>query len=354
MKRATIILYLVYINVLVAQCQSLTMPRTSPISYVSQRIGITDIQITYSSPFVRNREIWGGLVPMNKVWRAGADNNSIFETSHEIAINNHLLPAGKYGLHMIPAEEEWVIIFSKNNNSWGSFSYDESEDQLRIKVKPTAVEFQEYLSYQFEDRSENQVIASMIWEKIRIAFTIDLEVEKIVVNNFKKELRSKSQFDWQAWHQAAQYCLYQNVELEQGLEWVDYSLDGFFGSKEVFENLKTKAGLLEKLDSTSAALEIMERALNHPTATALNLYRHGRQILNNKMPEKALEIFQLCQNRFPENWLSHHGLARGFSSLSLFEKALLHEEKALEMAPEKSKVFLKENILKLKKKEDFN
>ena len=354
MNKFLFILILFFSNFNLLQSQPLTQPRPSPLCSVTHRLGITDIKITYSSPQVRDRKIWGGLVPYNEVWRAGADNNTIFETAHDVAINDQLLPAGKYGLHIIPEKEEWIIIFSKNYTSWGSFTYDETEDFMRIKVKPIEASFQEYLSFEFGDRSNNQVDVALIWEKIKIPFTIKAEVNKIVINNFKAELRSRSQFDWQAWHQAAQYSLYNGIELEQGLEWVNYSIDGFFAAQENYDNLKTKAEILEKLDSLSASKLIMEKAINHPTVTALDLYRYGRQLLNKKLADHALTIFQKSKKQFPNHWLSEHGLARGYSALGKYEKALLHEKNAFEIAPDESKGFLEKNIEKLKNNEDFN
>jgi len=354
MNKLTILFSLLFIGGSSLKSQELTQPRLSPLSSVSHRLGIVDIKITYSSPQVKGRKIWGNKVPYDKPWRAGADNNTIFETSHDISINDNQLAAGKYGLHMIPTEKEWVLIFSKNYTSWGSFTYSESEDQLRININPHEVDFQEHLSFQFEKRGYDFVEVSLVWEKIKVPFTIKANVDSLVIANFKEELRSKSQFDWEAWHQAARYCLYRELELEQGLEWVNHSLNGFFASKEVYDNLRTKAGLLEKLDSTTEAKLVLDKALAHPTATALDLYRHGHQVLFNKQVEQALNVFKNCKERYPTHWLSDHGLARAYSALGEYDKAILHEEFALKSAPERSKPYLIENIKKLKKNEDFN
>src|SRR5580765_806371 len=116
--------------------QNLTMPEASQKAMVMHRIGLTDITITYHSPLVKGRKIWGELVPYNEVWRAGANENTTISFSTNVMIEGKPLSAGTYGLHTIPTENEWTIIFSKNSTSWGSFFYDKSEDALRVMVKP--------------------------------------------------------------------------------------------------------------------------------------------------------------------------------------------------------------------------
>ena len=103
---------------------------------MKQQVGVTDITITYHRPVVNGRKIWGGLVPTGQVWRAGANENTTIEFSTPVSIEGKPLPAGTYGLHMIPGENEWTVIFSRNYTSWGSFSYDEKEDALRVTAKP--------------------------------------------------------------------------------------------------------------------------------------------------------------------------------------------------------------------------
>lgn len=152
--------------------------RASLKASVMQRIGVdTDITIVYSRPGVKGRQIWGGLVPYNKVWRAGADENTTFEVSKDVMINGKKLFAGKYGLHMLPGEKEWTIIFSKNNSAWGSFSYKQEEDALRITVTPKEAPDQEWLSYGFENLAGNSATAYLRWEKLKVPFEIKVAGE---------------------------------------------------------------------------------------------------------------------------------------------------------------------------------
>jgi len=121
-----------------AQSAVLDLPRDSQHSAVTQRIGITDITINYSRPLVKGRTIWGKLVPYNEVWRTGANENTTIKFTDPVSIEGKPLAKGVYGLHMIPGQDQWTIIFSNDNMAWGSFTYKEADDALRVTVKPQA------------------------------------------------------------------------------------------------------------------------------------------------------------------------------------------------------------------------
>lgn len=112
----------------------------SPAESTTGKINGTTITINYSSPSVKGRAIWGGLVPFGQVWRAGANNATTFITDKEVTIENAKLPAGKYTFFVIPEKTECTIIFNKVKEQWGAYDYKQSEDQLRVKVKPVATD----------------------------------------------------------------------------------------------------------------------------------------------------------------------------------------------------------------------
>ena len=154
---------------------------------VMQRLGAdTDITITYSRPGVKGRKIWGALVPYGMApgnqysknqpfpWRAGANENTTIEFSKDVLIEGKPLAAGKYGLHMVPSEKEWTIIFSKNNSAWGSFAYNPEEDALRVTVTPVAAPSQEWLTYGFEELAGKSATAFLHWEQLKVPFKISL------------------------------------------------------------------------------------------------------------------------------------------------------------------------------------
>ena len=161
--------------------------RQSQNSSVTQYVGVdTQITINYSRPAVKGRVVWGNMVPYGLSpgngysngnpfpWRAGANENTTIELNNEVKIEGTTLAAGKYSIHMIPSETDWIIIFNKNNDQWGSFSYDESADALRVTVTPVEATFQEFLTYNFGNITENSVIAFLHWEKLKIPFQINL------------------------------------------------------------------------------------------------------------------------------------------------------------------------------------
>jgi hypothetical protein len=152
---------------------------------VTQRLGLdTDVTFEFSRPGVKGRKIWGELVPfgMNPgikysndkpfPWRAGADENSTIEFNNDVLIEGNKLAAGKYGIHMVPSKKEWTVIFSKKNAEWGSFSYDEKEDALRISVLPENAPHQEWLTFGFDNPEGSSALAFLHWEKLKIPFNI--------------------------------------------------------------------------------------------------------------------------------------------------------------------------------------
>ena len=161
--------------------------RPSLKAAVMQRIGAdTDITIEYSRPGIKGRKVWGDLVPLglapgNKYskdkpfpWRAGANENTTILVTKDVLIEGGKLPAGKYGIHMIPGEKEWVIIFSKNNTAWGSFAYNQDEDALRVTVVPAKAPQQEWLLYGFDDLAGSSATAFLHWEQVKVPFKIKL------------------------------------------------------------------------------------------------------------------------------------------------------------------------------------
>ena len=175
----------------------LSFPRTTltqgekvPLSLkasVVQRLGVdTDITIVYCRPGVKGRTIWGELVPYGMApgnksskgnpfpWRAGANENTTIEFNKDVLIEGQKLPAGKYGIHMIPSEKDWIIIFSKNNSAMGSYSYNQEEDALRITVTPVKAPHQEWLMYGFDDLDGTSATAYLYWERLKVPFKIKL------------------------------------------------------------------------------------------------------------------------------------------------------------------------------------
>src|SRR5207248_8024882 len=146
----------------------LNLPDVSQAAEVKQRIALTDITIKYHRPLVNGRKIWGGLVPYGEVWRAGANENTTIEFSDAVSVEGQPLAKGTYGLHMIPTADSWTVIFSKMATAWGSFTYNQAEDALRVTVKPRPNEMEEALEYAFEDLKPDSATATLKWEKLAV------------------------------------------------------------------------------------------------------------------------------------------------------------------------------------------
>ena len=158
----------------------LDLPRQSQHAVVTQRIGITDITVNYHRPLVNGRQIWGKLVPYGQVWRAGANENTTITFTDPVTIEGQPLDKGTYGLHMIPGENQWTVIFSKMSNAWGSFSYKQDEDALRVTVKPQTAEFHDALTYDFDDVKPDSTVVTLRWDKVAVPFKVAVKVNDIV------------------------------------------------------------------------------------------------------------------------------------------------------------------------------
>src|SRR5229473_6176301 len=169
---------------------ALRMPEQSPAATVGQTIGITDVNITYHRPAVNKRKIWGALVPYGVLWRAGANQNSTISFSTPVKVEGQTLPAGTYGLFMIPGQTQWTVVLSKFTGDWGTYNYDQSEDAARVTVTPqTTADNQERLAFTFDDLTNNAATASMRWEKLRVPVKIEVDVPATVRASIRNVLR---------------------------------------------------------------------------------------------------------------------------------------------------------------------
>jgi len=326
----------------------LSLPNASPGAEIRQVVGLTEIGVSYHRPAVNEREIWGALVPYDLVWRAGANENTIVSFSSDVTIEGRPLAAGSYGLHMIPGESDWQVIFSHDTTAWGSFSYDESRDALRVSVKPLESRFEELLSYTFDEVTNESATLNLRWEKLRVPVRIDVDTEAVALASIREQLKGLSQFFWNGWNQAATYCLQNDIQLEQALEWAESSIQ----AEERFENLSTKAQILEKLGDAEEADEVLVRALE--IGNAGQLHQYGRTLLGEGRTEEAMEVFQRNATQHPDAWFVGFGLARGYSAMGQFDEAVASMQESLAAAPEGQKAYVQSMLQRLQNNEDIN
>jgi tetratricopeptide (TPR) repeat protein len=328
----------------------LKLPDTSQAAEVKQRIGLTDITVNYHRPLVKGRKIWGGLVPFGKVWRAGANENTTIEFSDPVSVEGKPLDKGTYGLHMIPNPDSCTVIFSKTNTGWGSYSYDQKDDALRVDVKPkTLPQSEEALEYEFEDLKPDSTAVTLKWERLGVPFTVAISDANQTLQNIRGQMKGAGQFAWQAPDQAAQFCLTQKINLEEALRWADLSIQ----NEERFENLSTKADILKALNRPDEAKITWNKALEK--ATAPQLYTYGRQLQNQKKAAEAMEIFKEVAKRFPQGVFGYLAQARIKSAAGDFAGALSDTKQAQAAAPtDAQKQSIQALITRLEAKQDIN
>ncbi|MBZ0199749.1 MAG: DUF2911 domain-containing protein [Ignavibacteriaceae bacterium] len=146
--------------------------RISPMAEVKQTVGFTDVEIIYSRPGVKGRTIWGALVPYNIVWRAGANEATKFIFSSDVFIEGKKLKAGAYSFFALPGRNEWSLIFNKVADQWGAFEYNESQDAIRIKVKPQKNTPTEWLTFTITKTSEFNAEVTLLWEMLKLEFEV--------------------------------------------------------------------------------------------------------------------------------------------------------------------------------------
>jgi hypothetical protein len=336
---------------------------------VGERIGITDVTIHYDRPGVKGREgkIWGDLVHKGFAdqgfgtskaapWRAGANENTIIEFSTPVNIEGQALPAGKYGFFIAYDPEECTAIFSKNSSSWGSYYYDANEDVLRVKVKPKPLDKSvEWLTYAFTDETNNGATVALSWEKLMIPIKVETDYNNLQLESFRRELRSEKSFNpgWQSFNQAAQFCLQNNVNLEEGSKWADEALGSPFVGQKNFTTLSTKAGFLRKFNKEAEADALMKEAL--PLGSVGEIHGYARQLLLQKKQKEAFDVFKVNYDKNPNEYTTQVGMARGYSAIGDYKKALGFAQKALPKAPDNgNKVNLERMIKKLQEGKDIN
>lgn len=336
------ILFLVVLNCSNAQ-QNLTQPQASQKAKVMQQIGLTEVKVIYHSPLAKGRTIWGDVVPYNEVWRCGANENTVFSVSTEIMVEGKKLSAGSYGLHMIPTQSEWTIIFSNENTAWGSFFYDESKDALRVKVKPRAAAQQEWLSYQFMDNKPESIVLTLRWEKLEIPVRIEVNLHETVFASMKQELHGVAGFGWQGHYQAAKYCFDNNIYPDEAIKLVDKSI----GNNPVFSNLNLKSQMLSKAGKQAEADELYKKAIASADENQLNSY--GYELIGKKDLDKAIEIFRLNVKKYPNSWNVYDSLGEACMSKGLKKEAIENYKTALSKAPETQHKRINDQIQKIEK-----
>jgi hypothetical protein len=280
MKKLTLLLLVLVLGLFSTQwAQDIQFPQPSPRAKVFQTIGLTDVEIVYSSPGVKDRVIWGKLVPLDKIWRTGANEATTIEFSNDVMIEGNKLAAGKYGLFTIPGKDEWTFIFSKQANLWGTGGYKQEEDALRVKVKPASAPSCERMTFKFADVTDDSGKVILHWEKLMVGFSITVETKAAVL----KSIENAMDRFWVTPFRAANYA-FANEEFDKAKEWINTST----ALKEIYWNMLLKARIYKKLAKTKKenqeAVKILEKAL----------------LLGKQLPEQQQQYVEEAKNLMAE------------------------------------------------------
>jgi hypothetical protein len=303
----------------------MTIPWDSPAATVSQTIGVTEVTLSTSRPAVKGRTIWGKVVPWNEVWRAGANRNTTIAFGDDVTVEGKALPAGTYGLHMIPRQAgNWTVIFSHDAGAWGSYHYDEQRDALRVDVKPAEAPFTEWLSFEFTDLADDHATLQLRWEKLAVPVKLATDTHAHVLAHAREDfLQGRSGFYWQSWNAVAKYCLDNQTHLEDGLGFAQR----FVAMQPGFGNLWTQAGLLAALGRPDEAAPLREKALALAGETDINTL--GYEYLQGGKLDEAIAAFRKNVEKYPQSWNVYDSLAEAFAmkgdktqAIELYGKAL--------------------------------
>ena len=321
-------------------------------SSVTQHIGLVRVTIDYNSPNVtgpsgedRRGKIWGTLVPWGFIdepfgtctqcpWRAGANENTVLTVSHDVQVEGKPLPAGSYGLFLAPQQQgDWTLILSKNHTSWGAFTYDPAEDALRVPVKPSKSEFHEWLTFEFVDRQPDRATVALKWEEMQVPFTISVpDIASTHLAKIREELRSSAGFRWQNWDQAAQYALTAK-RLDDAMYFAQNATSFPFIGQENFQTLSTLADV-QAARGMAEANATRDKALSHPSATAVQLHQYARVQLQRGNKAEAIRVWELNAKRYPNQWPVNVGLMRANSAAGKYKDALKYARLALAQVPD--------------------
>jgi hypothetical protein len=229
----------------------LSLPRPSPNASVHQLVGVTDVTVVYSRPGVKERKIWGDLVPYDKVWRTGANEATIITFTKDVKVNGADLKAGSYSLHTIPTTGDWTVIFNSAADPKAFYSYDETKNVLKLTVKPMEHAMTERLTFSFPEVGDSSATLVMAWEKLAIALKIETDAKAQVM------AQATTMFeDWRPAFQAANYA-WDNGAKAEATKWIDQSI----AAKAGMSNLTLKARILADAGMTKDAIATIEKAI---------------------------------------------------------------------------------------------
>lgn len=336
---------------------------------MTQYMGLTSVSVTYNSPDVkddkgndRTGEIWGELVPYGftnqyfglssqenpSPWRAGANENTTIEFSHDVVVQGEKIDAGKYGFFVVVAPEgDWEVILSENSTSWGSYFYVPEDVAYTLKAKPQENKFKEFLTYEFTEKKLESCVVELQWENLALPLKIEVEdINGLYVAQIRNELKNYAGFEYTSWAMAAGFCADKKINLDEALEWANHAIEGKWVGQTNYLTYLTKARVLKASGEDDEANAYFKKAVFHPTAVIFDVHGLGRKYISTGEVDLAFDIFQWNAKAHPNEWPVNVGLMRGYSAKGEYKTALKYCKKAQKNVDPKDELNVK-SLIKL-------
>ena len=232
--------------------QTIDVPAPSPKAKVEQRAGVTDFSVEYSSPGVKGRKIFGGLVPFDQLWRTGANAATKLTSSKAFSFGGTNVPAGTYSLFTIPGASNWTVILNKNTSIAGTNGYDTKDDVARVTVTASTVPARERMAFIFSETTEDSTRLDLEWDTLRVSVPIKLDTKAFVRASMDEALGEA----WRPHYTAGRYLFDSGGDLDEALRHLDTSI----GIKPTWWNNWYRAQVLAKKGRSADAIAAAERS----------------------------------------------------------------------------------------------
>lgn len=263
-----------------AQGTAIVLPRTNPPATVTQRIGVTDVDVRYNRPSVKGRSIFGALVPFDQVWRTGSDEATTIRFADPVTFNGAPVAAGTYELFTIPGRERWVVILQRQRSQWGSYAYDPAHDVLRVTATPATLATPvESFTVTIDGVTARAATLHLTWERMRVAVTIGVDVVALTVPRIEAALQAEGR---RPYFTAAMFYFENGLDVHKAAEWMALALNDSPGHIGM---LYRHALILEKAGDRPGAIRAARASLAGAAQSAREL-REEYTRLNTTLLER--------------------------------------------------------------------
>lgn len=259
------------------------IPDASPKAIITQGVGLGEVTVKYSRPSAKGRQIFGNLVPYDKVWRTGANQITNITLSEDMKINNTPMDAGTYGLFTIPGRQSWKIILNRNSEQWGAYEYDPIMDALSFEVQPINLDQSEnHMSISFDKFTPNSAYLVISWERTAVKFKIEHDVKSQILAQIETEM-SKDKPDVGSYFTASDFYFQNDYKLPQALDWAKRALkaDKQYWTYQLVARIAAKMGKCD--EAVPAARESMKLAKEAGDDAYILLNEHSLMMCGAKV-----------------------------------------------------------------------